>query len=351
MKTKGCKVLSFTQRQQLETLSNARKHSVKEMAEFLGVSLSTVYLELQRGAYMKKYVTQDYWRDCTTHYRKCYSAQIAHDNYKLNMTSKGAPLKIGKDFALLAYIEKRVLKDKISPCAVLGEIKQKKMSFDTQISKTTLYRYIHIGMFETLSDKHLKMNKKKPKKKQGKVGPKGVSIEKRPAEINARKTFGHWEMDCVCGPTRPCLLVLTERLTRQEILMLMPNQKSNSVVRCLNVLERRFGKSFKSVFKSITVDNGSEFSDLKGMQTSSFGKSTKRRVDFYYCHPYTACERGTNERLNREIRRLVPKGSDLSKLSEKDVSIVENWLNNYPRQVLGYRTSQEVFDEYLSQVA
>ncbi|HJB92913.1 MAG TPA: IS30 family transposase, partial [Candidatus Borkfalkia stercoripullorum] len=72
------------------------------------------------------------------------------------------------------------------------------------------------------------------------------------------------------------------------------------------------------------------------------------RTQFYYCHPYSAYERGTNERMNREIRRKFPKGTDFSKVSPKKVKEVETWLNNYPREVLGYDTPENLFNYYLS---
>ena len=181
-----------------------------------------------------------------------------------------------------------------------------------------------------------------------KRAPRGVSIEKRPQEIGSRQTFGHWEMDCVCGPTRAVFLVLSERLTRKEIIFPMNNQKSESVVHCLNVLERRYGKMFRKVFKSITVDNGSEFSDHLGIERSIY---RGRRTQVYYCHPYCSSERGTNERLNREIRRLVPKGTDLSRYTVEDVQVIEDWVNAYPREVLGYATSGELFSAQLQRLA
>lgn len=115
-------------------------------------------------------------------------------------------------------------------------------------------------------------------------------------------------------------------------------------------MERRFGAMFKKVFKTITVDNGSEFSDFKAMQKSSYGRNAIRTL-VYYCHPYCSCERGTNERLNREIRRLIPKGSALSKYTIEDIQKVEDWVNNYPREVLGYATSQELFDKQIQALA
>lgn len=149
-------------------------------------------------------------------------------------------------------------------------------------------------------------------------------------------------MDCVVGRqnTRNVLLVLTERQTRYEIIMKMPNRKAASVVQCLDRLERRYGKKFSSLFKPITVDNGSEFSDFVGLERSVYGG---KRTAVYYCHPYTSCERGSNERINRDIRRQFPKGTDFSKVSERRVQEVARWVNAYPRELFGFGTSAEAF--------
>ncbi len=343
MKRVGNRNLTFTQRLQIETLYNA-KHSKKEIASIVGVCLRTIQREFVRGAYERKSVVHNFWYGDKVKIEKAYSAQIAQDRYYAACSAKGRPLKIGNDYEFVHYIEKRVNVDKISACAVLGQIKRNKMSFKTDISKTTLYRYIELGIFNNIK---IQKRKKEYRKTYAKRAPKGTSIEKRPQEIAKRQTFGHWEMDCVCGCNKAVLLVLSERLTRKEIIFKMENQKSASVIKCLNILERKYGQMFRKVFKSITVDNGSEFADFKGMERSSY---RGKRTSVYYCHPYCSSERGTNERLNREIRRLIPKGSDLMKLSIEDVQAVEDWVNNYPREVLGYATSAELFTEQLQAI-
>lgn len=340
------KNLTYTQRLQIETLNNARK-SKQEIAKQLGLHICTIYRELKRGAYVHTFKQPNFWYGDKIIKQVRYSAQISQDRYNNLCSAKGRPLKIGKDYAFVDYIEKRVTKDKVSACAVLGEIKYKNLPFETQISKTTLYRYISLGLFPNIK---LEKRKQAYKKLKIKRAPKGTSIERRPKEIKDRRSFGHWEMDCVCGKTRSVLLVLSERLTRKEIILKMENQKAVNVVKCLNILERKFGKNFKKIFKTITVDNGSEFSDFIGMQKSCYGKFATR-TQVYYCHPYCSSERGTNERLNREIRRLIPKGSDISKYSVKDIQYVEDWVNNYPREVLGFATSEELFNKHLQSIA
>ena len=332
------KHLTLTDRQIIEKML-LKKVKVEDIAKYLGFNVSTIYREIKKGLY-------DHLVGATYIFEKRYCAELAHEKYRRYLKDKGREIKLGHDYAFCDYVEKRIIKDKLSPAAVLGEIKRKGLKFDCQITVNTLYKYIEKGYFLNLDIKHLprKLKKKKRKRKVvGKKAPKGVSIERRPAEISDRNSFGHWEMDCVCGPTKTSLLVLTERLTRKEIIIPIENQRADSVVKALNKLERTYGKNFKKVFKTITVDNGVEFSDYIGMQKSIYGKNNIR-TKVFYCHPYSSYERGSNERLNREIRRLIPKGTNLAIYSKDEIQNVENWLNNYPRRILNYMTSQEAFE-------
>lgn len=338
MKKSERKCLTWTQRLQIETLIRANVKKT-EIAKIVGVSLATIYRELQRGKYQRL--------DSNFIFTDTYSPDIAQQRYEFGLTSKGPQLKIANDYGFIEYIENRVLSDGLSPCAALGELKRKNLDY-TKISKTTLYRYIRMGLFPRLKMEHIKPRDKHYEKVKAKRSPRGTSIEKRPEHIENREEFGHWEMDCVCGKGRSVLLVLTERKTRREILHPMDSQSSKNVVHFLNKLERKLGKDFKKIFKSITVDNGAEFSNAKGIEKSIFnGQRTKT----YYCHPYSSWERGSNERLNREIRRLIPKGSDISAYSPSDIARVQDWVNAYPREIFGYVSSEELYQEELRKIA
>lgn len=345
------KQLTFTNRLQIETMLKL-KTPIRVIADTLGVHISTIYREVKRGVYDRKIIKKDFYGDDILTYIRTYSPDIAEEKYQYNLKSKGAPLKIGNDIAFANYIEKRIVEDGLTPLAVLGEIKAKNLNFNTSICVNTLYRYIYNGVFLNLSMKHLMFSSKKRERKNKKLtilkAPRGLSIEQRPEEVYQRNTFGHWEMDCVLGKreSSKVLLVLTERLSRKELIFPMKNQTAKNVVHCINILERKYGKLFSSVFKSITVDNGGEFADYINLERSSFGK--RKRTTVYYCHPFCSSERGTNERMNREIRRKFPKGSDFSKLTTSDVKSVESWLNNYPRAVLNYQTPDSVFNKFLS---
>ena len=93
-------------------------------------------------------------------------------------------------------------------------------------------------------------------------------------------------------------------------------------------------KRFTKKFKSITVDSGSEFLGWKSLERFVPAKN-KVRTQIYYCHPYSAWERGSNEQINGHIRRFIPKGSDISRYTHKQIKKIQDWLNNYPRRILG----------------
>lgn len=324
-----------------------RKIPVREIADELGVHISTVYREIKRGQVLQRN------SDLTEEYRYC--ADAAHARYKKRLEDKGPGLKIGKDRALAEYIEAKILYEDYSPAAVLGEIaRSPELKFSVTISEWTLYKYIDMGLFLTLTNKNLPV-KGRRKKKNHKIkktarAPKGKSIERRPAEVDTRETFGHWEMDSVIGKksTKPRLLVLTERRTRQEIAIRVPDGTTESVVRALDHLERKYGELFPMIFKSITVDNGSEFADCEGIERSIHGG---KRTTVYYCHPYTSSERGSNEKQNQMLRRRFPKGTDFCKVKPAEVEAAANWLNQYPREIFGYASSDELFREELSRLA
>ena len=107
----------------------------------------------------------------------------------------------------------------------------------------------------------------------------------------------------------------------------------SSVIAALDRLECIYGAVFYEIFKTIIVDNGSEFADADGIERSARRKDAKRTT-VYYCHAYSSCERGTNENINRMIWLQFPKGTDFDKVTAAEVKCVETWLNDNPREIL-----------------
>lgn len=342
------KHLSQNDRIKMETMLNSG-HKVVEVAEYLHVHRSTIYREIKRGEYTHR--NSDYTEETR------YSSDLGQKNHDWNAQGKGRNIKIGNDRPLAEYIEGKIIEDKYSPEAALAAAAESGIEFTTSISVRTLYRYIDKGIFLKLTNKDLPVKgKRKKHNKRVRVQKRasaGESIENRPDEVKDRENFGRWEMDTVKGKqgvTKSCMLVLTERKTRDEIIVKLPDQKAASVVEAIDRLERKWGDMFTKVFRSITVDNGVEFSDYEGLERSVLHEGEKRTFAFY-CHPYSSWERGSNENNNRLIRRHIPKGEDFDEKQDRDIEYIENWINNYPRGIFGFKTSAQLFEEEIRKLA
>lgn len=148
-------------------------------------------------------------------------------------------------------------------------------------------------------------------------------------------------MDLVVGKTesRAVLLTLTERKTREELIFKLPNRKAATIRKEFDKLESRMGKqAFQKKFRSITTDNGPEFLEYELLTRSIYGG---QRFQVYYCHSYAAWEKGSNENHNRMIRRFFPKGTDFTRVTKKQIQAVQDWMNGYPRRILGWKTPDE----------
>ena len=337
--------LTETNRYKIEQMIK-EGYSTREIAAALHVHVSTINREKKRGLCIQ--------RDTYLQEREVYCADVAQRRYEENLKAKGPGLKIANNRVLANYLEELIVDKKYSPDAALALAKEEGVTGDTSFCRVTLYSYIEKGVFFRLTNKDLPVNGKRKhcyhKVERIAKAPRGDSIEDRPEEIMSREEFGHWEMDSVLSgkdTTKKRLLVLTERKTRHEIIVLMENGKTETVVAAMNHLEEIYGPvHFKAIFKSITVDNGSEFADYKGIQHSCV--EAGERTHLYYCHPYSSYERGGNENSNQLIRRWLPKGADFTNLTADQVQYIEDWMNNYPRRRLSYNCSKQL---YLAELA
>lgn len=325
---KGQHYMSRDQRQQLEALYTAGI-PVAQIARQLGFCRQTIYTEIKRGLYTH---TCDWWDEVR------YSADKAQQIHEYQQTAKGRPLKIGHDHAYADYLEHMIVEERYSPAAALASAKME--GHTTSICVSTLYSYIDKRIFRTLSNKHLWIKgqrKKEAEKPEPRIAHGTLpSIVDRPEHIGQRSEYGHWEMDLVVGPkdSSHVLLTLTERLSRQEIIRKLPDRQADTIRRAIDRLERET-PDFHQKFRSITTDNGSEFMKYELLRRSIHGGI---RFDIWYCHSYAAWEKGTNENHNRMIRRFFPKGTDFSKVTRKQIRAVQDWMNNYPRKKLGWKT-------------
>jgi len=344
------KHLNLNQRFQIE-MGLKNNVPIKKIAEDIGVHESTVYREIKRATYT-------HTRELSGHIlieETRYAPELSHQYYRAHLLAKGPGLKIGADVNQAIFIEEMIIEQKYSPEAVVGFLTNNEHDFSNPIkSKTTIYSYIRKKVFLHLTSEHLPCRPKKRsynKVRIVKSATKGTSIDMRPPEVELREEFGHWELDSVVGKSRDktSLLVLTERKTRNEIIIKTNGRTCDETSRKLDELEIAFGEHFSKIFKTITVDNGAEFSSCEKLEASILRESEKR-TKFYYCKPYSSWERGSNEVNNRFIRRFIPKGISMDKISNDIVKHIENYMNSYPRKIFGYRTSKELYDEQIALV-
>lgn len=336
--------LKESERYKIEVLLADRK-KVAEIAKLLRRNKATIYREIGRGAVAR--LQYDLSEKIT------YRAHVGQAEYEKRGRNKERSLKIGRDKDLEEYIRVKLIDERFSPDAIIGGIKVSGRKFTGMICTKTLYNYIDKGIFLGISNKDLWQKRSKKRRKYRPVGRVSRtnrmcrSIEKRPLMVEKRRDYGHWEGDTLKGPqgAKTSLITLTERKSREEIIIKVERASQEAVKAAFDELELKYGRGFKSKFKSITFDNGVEFLDWRSLEISILDKG--RRTTIYFAHSFSSWERGTNENHNRMIRRFIPKGTDIADFKEAQIKDIEGWMNAYPRKILAYKTPKQVAAEYL----
>lgn len=305
---------------------------IKEIADAIGCHVSTIYKETRRARY--KHTTRPYLPD-----EDRYSpdgAQLRADRLK---AKKRCQPKIFQSKEYRHEIRRYILKEHYSPEAALFAVNNNGIDYGVKItSPATIYSAIRNGYLKgvTMLDCPLRGKHKRKKQKVSRKHkrPMGISIEQRDKSVMNREEFGHWECDTVAGSklNSQCLLVLTERKTRFEIIEVLPSHESKYVVHAFRSIQDKYGSS-GSIFKTITCDNGAEFFRWDEMA---------RLAPIYFAHPRSPFERGSNENNNKLIRRFYKKGKRIN-TTRREVKAVERWMNNYPRRLFGGESAQDRF--------
>lgn len=333
------KHLSPFERGQIAALHNAG-HSNRDIARRLGRAHQTIANELKRG-------TTTQLKTGRTPYT-AYFAETGQAVYERNRMNCGAKSKLLTAGEFIEFACDRILHYGWSPDAVVGFAgKQTGWKDKPMVSTKTLYNYIDMDVLNVRNiDLPMKTrrNTKAPRVRENRR-ILGKGIDERPSEVEERQEFGHWEIDTVEGLKSEdnALLTLVERKTRHYYAILIDDQDHDSVDYALTQLRQDFGDLFSEVFKTITSDNGSEFSGLtKGLQGIT---------DVYFCHPYSPYERGSNERHNGLLRRYIPKGNAISDYSPVAIKRIYQTLNQLPRKILDYQQPAVLFKEEITKLA
>lgn len=335
------KHLSEAERGKIEVLYG-QGYSPYKIGKLLGRASNTIRNELKRG---KTTIIKDYFE------KEVYLAERGQNVYEWHMRSCGCSSKKEQCEEFLEYVEQEVLEENRSLDAARGKaVRQGLFPREEMVCTSTLYTYVNRGYLKVknidLPEKvERKVKKEECPEKRTHKRLKGKSIEKRPKAVEEKKEFGHWEIDTVVGKQSgdsSVLLTLTERLTKEEIVRKLPGKTVEGVEGALKEIWKETPYPEK-VYKSITSDNGTEFSRLYKLDEQT-------ETDVYYAHPYSSWERGLNESSNRIIRRFVPKGTPISRYGEAEIAWIEHWMNTLPRRSLGYRTAEECFREEVEKI-
>ena len=163
--------------------------------------------------------------------------------------------------------------------------------------------------------------------------PDMVSIHLRPPEIDERVVPGHWEGDTIKGCGNAAVGTLVERTTLFVTLAKLADGTAISAIAAFSRVLNRIDAQKRI---SMTYDQGKEMAGHAEL-------SDRTGIKVYFADPHSPWQRGINENTNGLLRQYLPKGADLSVLSQKDLDDIAFDLNVRPRKSLGWKCPLELF--------
>lgn len=342
--------ISYEERVEIESMLRSRKKiTITEIARKLERDKTVISREISRNSYLK-------WDERAARYKRVYSAGRAQGDYECRRKNAGRKSGISQDKKLKQFIEDKIKIEKWSPEEIAGYIKKKDIKFVIQPSFQEIYYWIERKQLniksEELTHKY-KLKKKEEKRERAKKGPKHKekSIHNRPEKVDKNEEFGHWEIDCVEGSkgSKRTYLTILERKTKKYIVISMKEHTNKCVREAINILEEKYRKYFKQIFKTMTTDNGSEFLNYDNIEKSKYDRRIKR-TKVYYTDPYSSWQKGMNENCNGILRRFIPKGTDLNKISEYRLELILDKINGKPRKILDFTSADELFNIEINKI-
>lgn len=303
------------QRNQIEVLLQT-KTSIKRVAQLLDTDKSTIYREINRN---KKKRT----------YSACFAQQLCTERKE----RFGRPRKFTNQAK--KFVIEKLTKEQWSPKQIVGFAKLNNIPM---VSHECIYQFIRQdkkeeGLLWTHTRHKLKHRRRPATGKLVNIKNK-VSIELRPAIVDAQERYGDWEIDTVIGENQKgAILTITERKTG---FLLMEKMEFGKQAESLAKAAIRMLFAYKNTVLTITSDNGSEFAQHELI-------SKKLNADFYFAHPYSSWERGLNEYTNKLIRQYITKGSNFDLYDSEYIKLIQNKINRRPREKLKFQTPSKIF--------
>ena len=306
------------------TLATLRKQvpalSLSEIARTMGRHPSTICREIRRNS---------------SRYDRAYRPSVAQEktNGRRSRSRRGSQFD-RKAWALI----KALLRERLSPEQISGRLA---LQGTLKISHETIYRHIRKDkrrggeLYRLLRQPARYRKRYGGQEKRGRLTGKR-HISERPAAVERRKQIGHWEMDTIVSPDgSDCVVSLVERVTG---CLLLGKLRSRTVA-ALNHRVIQLIRRHRPLFKTITVDNGTEFHGYREIERAT-------GTTFYFATPYHSWERGTNENTNGLIRQYIPKRSSMKALNQAKCTSIARSLNNRPRKRHSFHSPIEILSQY-----
>lgn len=329
------KKLSKEQRNQLYRLCRmSPKMSYRGMAREIGVSHSTVIRELKRNSPVigrhDDYYTQAQKAQEATHQRR-----VTASKKKMRLKSE----------TIRWYVEFHLKQAQWSPEIIAGKL----TIMGYPISAEAIYQWINQERPDLKSSLLIagKSRRRRRAVAASRVKPQAAapkrSIDLYTAEAKERQNIGHFEIDAMHGKQGGTVVQnKIDRKSRKMFLDFAPSLEARPYADlCIARLKRDIPPG---VLRTLLQDNGAEHSDHLRLELAL-------GVIAFFCHPYCSSERGTVENRNRVLRRFLPKGTDFDDISEEFLRWVEDYFNNRPMKVLGFKTPNQVWEEELRMAA
>ena len=307
--------LTSDQGYQIEALMKAELTQTK-IACLLGVHKSTVSREICRNTGQRGYRPRQAQQLCENRKQGKYRGRFSASDWHL--------------------IEELLTEHQWSPEQISLWLKENGV---LEVSHERIYQHIILDQ-QTGGDLHSHLRERKKRRKRYGGGkdrrgciPNQVSIEKRPAEAEARDRPGaDWEGDLIIGAKqKQAIVTMVDRTTRYLNMTKVPFKTAHNVQNAICSIMC----SVKALFKTCTFDNGREFAYHETIAETLEG-------DIYFAHPYSSWERGTNENTNGLIRQYFPRDRDFTTITDEQIMEVQNKINNRPRKCLGMKTPNQL---------
>ena len=298
------------------------RHKQSQIAKAINKDKSVVSREIKRNLDQRSGIYKD---------------ELANKKYAKRQKEKPKKKRFTPD--IQDFVE-YWLKEDYSPEQIVGKSKNENIDC---VSIERIYQHIwqdkkKKGSLYT----HLRRNGRCYRKRGAYKDSRGiiknrVSIEQRPLEIEKRLRFGDLEVDLIIGKNHNQAIVTLNDRASGMLKMKKVVSKEASIVSAaiMELLEE-----WNPYIYTITSDNGKEFANHEQI-------SEALNIDYYFAHPYHSWERGANENLNGLIRQYLPKKSDFSILSDKEIQEVENKLNSRPRKRFNFQSPTFVMNQLL----